>query len=31
VETSLSDGLHPVEGDRVQLQQVVLNLIQNAV
>ena len=28
---SLADGLSPVEGDRVQLQQVVLNLILNAV
>jgi PAS domain S-box-containing protein len=31
VHTSLADGLFPVWGDRVQLQQVVLNLILNAV
>jgi PAS domain S-box-containing protein len=31
VERPLSEGLLPVEGDRVQLQQVVLNLILNAV
>ena len=31
VQTRLMDGLAPVEGDRVQLQQVVLNLILNAV
>lgn len=31
VQTSLADGLLPIEGDRVQLQQVVLNLILNAV
>src|SRR5262249_15940721 len=31
VQTRLSDGLLSVEGDRVQLQQVVLNLILNAV
>src|SRR5262249_30500060 len=31
VETRLADGLFPVQGDRVQLQQVLLNLILNAV
>jgi PAS domain S-box-containing protein len=31
VETRLSEGLFPVHGDRVQLQQVVLNLLLNAV
>jgi PAS domain S-box-containing protein len=31
VETRLADGLLPVQGDRVQVQQVVLNLILNAV
>jgi C4-dicarboxylate-specific signal transduction histidine kinase len=31
VQTRLADELLPVEGDRVQLQQVVLNLILNAV
>src|SRR5262249_28395750 len=31
VETRLADGLLPVLGDRVQLQQVLLNLILNAV
>jgi signal transduction histidine kinase len=31
VETRLADGLPLVEGDRVQLQQVVLNLIVNAI
>jgi PAS domain S-box-containing protein len=30
-QTRLADGLSPVHGDRVQLQQVVLNLILNAV
>jgi len=30
VQTRLADGLVPVEGDRVQLQQVLLNLILNA-
>jgi C4-dicarboxylate-specific signal transduction histidine kinase len=31
LETELSDGLAPVMGDRVQLQQVVLNLIMNGI
>jgi len=31
VETQLTEGLPPVQGDRVQLRQVVLNLIINAV
>src|SRR5207302_9865217 len=31
VQTRLADGLFRVQGDRVQLQQVVLNLILNAV
>jgi signal transduction histidine kinase len=31
VQTRLADGWSPVQGDRVQLQQVVLNLILNAV
>ena len=31
VQTRLTEGLAPVEGDRVQLQQIVLNLILNAV
>jgi C4-dicarboxylate-specific signal transduction histidine kinase len=31
VETSFADALVPVQGDRVQLQQVVLNLILSAV
>jgi PAS domain S-box-containing protein len=31
VQTRLTEGLAPVEGDRVQLQQVILNLILNAV
>ena len=30
VQTRLSEGLAPVEGDRVQLQQVLLNLVLNA-
>ena len=29
-QTRLTEGLAPVEGDRVQLQQVILNLILNA-
>ena len=31
VQTGLADGLFPIQGDRVELQQVVLNLILNAV
>jgi C4-dicarboxylate-specific signal transduction histidine kinase len=31
LETALADGLPPVWGDRVQLQQVMLNLIVNAI
>jgi signal transduction histidine kinase len=31
VLTTLADGVPPVQGDRVQLQQVVLNLIINAI
>jgi PAS domain S-box-containing protein len=31
VETRLADGLLPVQGDHVQMQQVVLNLILNAI
>src|SRR5262249_25958709 len=31
VQTHLAEGLLPVQGDRVQLQQVVMNLILNAV
>jgi PAS domain S-box-containing protein len=31
VRTDLAQGLRPIEGDRVQLQQVILNLIMNAV
>jgi len=31
LHTRLADGLPPVQGDRVQLQQVILNLIMNAI
>jgi C4-dicarboxylate-specific signal transduction histidine kinase len=31
IQTRLSEGLLPVHGDRVQLQQVVLNLLMNAI
>jgi PAS domain S-box-containing protein len=31
VKTRFTDALHPVQGDRVQVQQVVLNLILNAI
>ena len=31
VRTQLAEGLPPVQGDRVQLQQVMLNLIVNAI
>jgi C4-dicarboxylate-specific signal transduction histidine kinase len=31
VQTHLADGLPPVQGDRVQLQQVIINLIINAI
>jgi len=31
LETELSGGLEPIMGDRVQLQQVILNLIMNAI
>ncbi len=30
VQQELADGLPPVAGDRVQLQQVILNLLRNA-
>jgi signal transduction histidine kinase len=31
VQTRLAEGLFPVQGDRVQLEQVILNLVRNAV
>src|SRR5262249_16808243 len=31
IQTRLAEGLHPILGDRVQLQQVLLNLVLNAV
>jgi signal transduction histidine kinase len=31
VKPRLADGLSPIEGDRVQLQQVLLNLVVNAI
>src|SRR5262249_61817272 len=31
VQTQLAQGLPPIQGDRVQLQQVILNLIVNAI
>jgi signal transduction histidine kinase len=31
VQTRLADGLSCVHGDRVQLQQVILNLVLNAI
>ena len=31
LETKLSDGLAPIMGDRVRLQQVILNLVMNAI
>jgi PAS domain S-box-containing protein len=31
VQTELADGLPPIQGDRVELQQVILNLIVNAI
>jgi C4-dicarboxylate-specific signal transduction histidine kinase len=31
LETALSDGLEPIMGDRIQLQQVILNMIMNGI